>query len=223
MISAAIQAWGRRMADRVVGPLRRTPVTPNALTVVGLLLNLITALILAQGWLVAGGFALLFAGLFDMLDGALARVKGAGSTFGAFFDSTLDRLAEAAVGVGLAWHFMNTGPADRLPLLLTYLTIVGSLLISYARARAEGLGLECKVGLVARPERVLILALGLLAGSIGIIVALGILTVSTFGTVAQRIYHVWKVTQPPAMALSGQQPRPSTDQGRLTKKRVVSS
>jgi CDP-diacylglycerol--glycerol-3-phosphate 3-phosphatidyltransferase len=224
MIGAAIQAWGRRMADRLVGPLRRTRVTPNALTIVGLLLNLLTALILAQGWLLAGGLALLFAGLFDMLDGALARVKGAGSTFGAFFDSTLDRLAEAAVGLGLAWHFMNAGSAGHLPLLLTYLTIVGSLMISYARARAEGLGLECKVGLVARPERVLILALGLLAGPVGTVVALAILTVSTFGTVGQRIYHVWQATQPPSVDQADQQQPYSLKQKRhLAKKRVVSS
>ncbi|GAC1402388.1 MAG: CDP-alcohol phosphatidyltransferase family protein [Chloroflexota bacterium] len=196
MFGARLQAWGRRMADRIVGPLGSTGITPNSLTLVGFMLNLIAAVILAGGHLVWGGVALLVAGLFDMLDGALARVQRAGSTFGAFFDSTLDRLAEATVGLGLAWHFMGLGPAGRVPLLLVYLMIVGSLMISYARARAEGLGLECKVGLVARPERVVILALGLLLGAAGTVVALGILTLATLGTVGQRIYHVWRISQP---------------------------
>jgi len=237
MFGAAMQAWGRRMADRVMGPLSRTAVTPNTLTVLGLVLNLLTAMILAQGWLFAGGVGLLVAGVFDMFDGALARVKGAGSTFGAFFDSTLDRLAEAVVLLGLAWHFMNSSGAERVgAATLAYLTIIGSLMISYARARAEGLGLECKVGLVARPERVIILALGLLLtppfGPSAVIAALIALTVSTFGTVAQRIYHVWKATLPAveAPATSGigagrprvQQPAPAQPESGVGKKRAVS-
>ena len=221
MFGARIQVWGRRMADHIVGPLSQTGITPNILTVIGLLLNLLTAVILTQGWLLAGGVALLIAGVFDMFDGALARVQDTGSTFGAFFDSTLDRLAEAAVGLGLAWHFMNDGSSDRLSLFLVYLMIVGSLMISYARARAEGLGLDCKVGLVARPERVIILAIGLLLGPIGTMIALLVLAVATFSTVAQRIYHIWKVTKPldkPASLRDAQQAKAN---GRVSKKRVV--
>lgn len=203
MFSTDMQAWGRRIADMIVGPLARTSITPNMLTVVGLMLSALTALILAQGWFLVGGLLLLVSGVFDMFDGALARVQNSRSTFGAFFDSTLDRLAEAGVGLGVAWYYLAqiavVPPAQRtgfeVNAMLVFVMIVGSLMISYTRARAEGLGLECKIGLVARPERVVILALGLLFGHTTTVLALVLLAVSTLGTTLQRIYHVWATIQ----------------------------
>ena len=194
MINKEIQAWGRRLANRVVAPLAASRVTPNMLTVIGLALSLLTALIIALGHLTLGGALLLCSGIFDMFDGALARVTGKTSTFGAFFDSTLDRIAEAAIGLGLLWYYTATPHHNALDATLLYLSIIGALMISYARARAEGLQLECKVGLMARPERVIALSIGLLLGPAVTPWLLLLLAVSTWATVIQRIHHIWRET-----------------------------
>ncbi len=205
MISPELQAIFRRLVQYLAGPLARSPLTPNTVTIIGLLLNILTGAVLAFGHFILGGALVLFAGAFDMLDGALARARGGGSQFGAFFDSTLDRLSEGVIYLGLlAWFSLHQ---DTDTVIIIYLVILGSLLISYARARAEGLGLECKVGLLARPERVILLGGALLldgsrigslpAGDI-LRVVLGGLTVLTFFTLAQRIWHIWRVTLPQA-------------------------
>jgi CDP-diacylglycerol--glycerol-3-phosphate 3-phosphatidyltransferase len=136
---------------------------------------------------------LLLAGSFDMLDGALARVTSQQSTFGAFLDSLLDRYSEAAILLALIYQF--TIRHDTLPVVLVYIAAVGSLLISYARARAEGLGIETKVGIAPRPERVIILGLGLLISEDTTIAALVILAVLTHVTAIQRLYDVWRQTR----------------------------
>lgn len=194
MINKELQAWGRRLANSIVAPLAASRVTPNMLTVLGLGLSLVTALILALGHLTLGGALLLFAGIFDMFDGALARVTGKASAFGAFFDSTLDRIAEAAIGLGLLWYYTATPHHNAVGAALLYLSIIGALMISYARARAEGLGLECKVGLMARPERVIALSVGLLLGAAVTPWVLALLALTTWATVIQRIRHVWAAT-----------------------------
>jgi CDP-diacylglycerol--glycerol-3-phosphate 3-phosphatidyltransferase len=136
---------------------------------------------------------LLLAGSFDMLDGALARLTSQQSTFGAFLDSLLDRYSEAAILLALIFQF--TIRHDTLPVVLVYIVAVGSLLISYARARAEGLGIECKVGIAPRPERVIILGLGLLFREDTTIAALIILAILTHITAMQRLYYVWRQTR----------------------------
>lgn len=192
MINKDLQDWGRRLANAIVAPLAASRVTPNMLTVMGLLLNLVTAAVIAAGHAGIGGGLLLVAGIFDMFDGALARVTGKASAFGAFFDSTLDRIAEAGIGLGLLWYYNahHNGPGATL----LYLVVIGSLMISYARARAEGLNIECKVGLMARPERVIALAVGLMLGPTVTLWVLAFLALSTWGTVLQRIIHVWRET-----------------------------
>ncbi len=185
-------------------PLAGLGITPNTLTVLGLLLSILTAFIIAQGWLLAGGLLVLFAGIFDMLDGAMARARNAASTFGAFFDSTLDRYSESIILFGLLCYALREpGLQDRFwpfgyeqPWLiaLIYIAVVGSLMVSYAKARAEGLGLECKTGLLARPERVVILAIGLLTGAV--IWALMVLAIFSNVTAVERIVHIWRVTHP---------------------------
>src|SRR5437763_6823127 len=192
MINKQIQAGARRLATAVVTPLAASRVTPNMLTVVGLLLSLVTGAVIALGYLGIGGALLLVAGIFDLFDGALARVMARVSAFGAFFDSTLDRIAEAGIGLGLLVYYSTHHSASGTTLL--YLVIVGSLMISYARARAEGLHIECKVGLMARPERVIALAIGLLLGPAIMLWALALLAITTWGTVLQRIVHVWQET-----------------------------
>jgi CDP-diacylglycerol--glycerol-3-phosphate 3-phosphatidyltransferase len=192
-----IEARVRRISMRLMSPVARSRVTPNTLTVVGLLLNVLTAVVIGGGYLFASGVLLLFAGIFDMADGALARVKNAASQFGDFLDANLDRLAEASIGLGLLWHAM--AKSDDLQVGLIYAVVLGSVLISYARARAEVLHLDCEVGLMARPERIVILAVGLIlaqaTNEVALTIILAVLCLSTYYTVAQRIVHVYRITR----------------------------
>ncbi len=186
--------WGKTPARRAVEPLLRrligTRISPNVLTVVGLALNLGVAAVLGSGRLVLGGFLVLGAGAFDMLDGTLARLSGRTTRFGAFLDSTLDRYSEAIILLGLLVAYLS--PPRTPEVLLIFVTLVGSYMISYARARAEGLGLDCEVGWLPRPERIFLLALGLIIGQV--LPMLIILAVLTNFTAAQRIVHVWRLT-----------------------------
>jgi len=200
-----IEARVRRISMRLIRPVAGSRVSPNMLTVVGLLLNVVCALVIAGGYLFASGVLLLFAGIFDMADGALARVKNASSQFGDFLDATLDRLAEASVGLGLLWHALAR--SDDVQVGLIYAVVLGSVMISYARARAEVLRLDCEVGIMARPERIVILAVGLILAQAtretALTVILAVLCLSTYYTVAQRIVHVWRITKQPPVDIQG--------------------
>lgn len=191
MINERLQDWGRAQARRVAAWLRWTGLTPNMLTIIGLLLNVVVAAILARGYLFVGGILVIAAGLFDLLDGAMARVTERTSPFGAFLDSTLDRYSEAILYFGLLIYLLDTADARR-GALLTFATFVGSIMVSYARARAEGLGYKLQNGLLARPERIIILAAGLILGYP--IFALWFLAIFTNVTAAQRIYTLWATT-----------------------------
>lgn len=170
--------------------LGRLGVTPNQLTVLGVALNAGVGAVIALGHVQLGGFLLILTSLFDLLDGALAKATGRGSKFGAFLDSTLDRYSEGCVLLGLLWLAVQRNQA--LDIYLIYVVILGSLMVSYTRARAEGLGLECRVGLLGRPERIAVLCLGLMLNlSQG---ALAILAIFTHLTALQRILHVRRVT-----------------------------
>src|SRR5712692_174292 len=205
MISRHIQQRVRQLVTSIMRPLAGLGITPNTLTVLGLLLSILTAFIIAQGWLFACGLLVLFAGIFDMFDGAMARARNAATTFGAFFDSTLDRYSESIILFGLLFYALREpGLQDRFwpfgneqpwLIVLIYIAVVGSLMVSYAKARAEGLGLECKTGLLARPERVVILAIGLLTGAV--IWALVILAIFSNVTTVERIVHIWRATRQP--------------------------
>ncbi len=164
MFGPGLQMYVRRIAETIVRPLAALGLTPNMATLLGLLFNGVAAATIATGNLRIGGVILLFAGAFDMVDGALARVRNQKTTFGAFFDSTLDRFSEGIVLLGVivfALTRLPASPATTWLVALTYIAGLSSLMVSYIRARAEGLGLECKSGLMARPERVLLLAAGL--------------------------------------------------------------
>lgn len=191
MINERLQEWGRVQARRAAEWLRWTGLTPNALTIIGLLLNCIVAVVLGQGYLLLGGILVLGAGLFDLLDGAMARITGQITPFGSFLDSTLDRYSEVLLYGGLLFYIIGT-PDARVGTLLIYLTICGSIMVSYARARAEALGYKLQVGLLARPERIIILAAGLILGHP--IWALWLLAIFTNVTTIQRIYHLWSTT-----------------------------
>ena len=189
----------------IVRPLAGLGITPNTLTVIGLILSILTAVVLAKGFFLAGGLLVLFAGIFDMFDGAMARARNASTTFGAFFDSTLDRYSECIILFGLLVfalqklviqeRFWPSQIDQSWMIILIFIATVGSFMVSYAKARAEGLGLECKTGLLARPERVVILAIGLLTGAV--IWALFILAIFSNVTAIERIVHVWRVARQP--------------------------
>jgi CDP-diacylglycerol--glycerol-3-phosphate 3-phosphatidyltransferase len=165
--------------------------TPNMLTVIGLALNALVALIIGFDHPRLGGALLLVASAFDMLDGAVARATGKTSKFGAFLDSTLDRYSEALVIGGVLVYLLDTGDA-RTGAILAFASGIGSLMISYARARAEAVGYGASVGLLARPERVILLALFLIIGHP--IIALWILAIATQITALTRIVHVYRLS-----------------------------
>lgn len=183
-------------ARQITGPiaqvLSKSKVTPDVLTWLGLIINIAAATVIAYNHLIIGGVLVLVSGLFDILDGALARLTNKTSRFGALLDSTFDRLSEAAIFVGLL--ILYTGRGEILMPMLISLAMVGSFLTSYVRARAEGLGLDCQTGLLTRAERVIILVLGLVFSQI-LVIALAILVVLSFVTVGQRMVHVWTETK----------------------------
>ncbi len=171
--------------------LARVRVHPNLVSVAGFLGVATAGLAIALGKPLAGGVLLALFGPLDAVDGLLARRTNQVSTFGAFLDSTLDRYAEIALFLGLTYYFLRQ---DSTPgVLLSFLTLTGSLMVSYARARAEGLGLSCKVGLFTRFERLLALTLGLITG--WLIPVLALLALLTHFTALQRILHVRRTSR----------------------------
>ena len=189
---AELKRWSRGAAVGPAVALGRLGLSPNALTVIGSVLTACVGLLLAQGWFLAAGLCLWLFSLTDTLDGALARATGRVSAFGAFLDSVCDRYAEAGVFLGLVWWYQSIG--DALGLALTYLSIIGSLMVSYARARAEGVGFQAaEVGWLQRPERIVLLGVGFLLASIqpaALLVVLAALALLTTLTVLQRVRHV---------------------------------
>lgn len=148
-------------------------ITPNIITTTGLVLNILAAVLLVYGgvqhprelsYLGWSGGIILFAGLFDMMDGRVARLGNMSSVFGALYDSVLDRYSELVTLFGIFYWLILSGYT--MGSILTFVALVGSIMVSYVRARAEGLALECKVGLMQRPERVVLTALGAISASV---------------------------------------------------------
>ena len=183
-----------RITDPIVRILSKSGITPNALTLSNLALNIFAAYVVATGYFLLGGVLVLVSGLFDLLDGALARFTKQTTKFGAILDSTVDRISEAAILCGLLiWYVPQEGAS--LKIVLIFVVLIGSFLVSYIRARAEGLGWQCQVGLFTRAERVIVLAIGLLINQIwvhSVFVALCVLAVFVFITVIQRLVYLWK-------------------------------
>ncbi|HZK74174.1 MAG TPA: CDP-alcohol phosphatidyltransferase family protein [Clostridia bacterium] len=192
MFTTRFEAWIRRQAERLMSVLGRIPVTPNQITVVGVGLTFVAAVLAALGYLRWAGVVLIFAGTFDILDGALARSSGRSYPYGAFLDSTLDRYSEGAIYIGLAAYFASMdGPLQRWLLLATVAALAGSFLVSYVRARAQSLGFTCESGLFARPERVVATVVGLIFGGVVLYVVVFLLAILTNLTALQRIREVW--------------------------------
>jgi CDP-diacylglycerol---glycerol-3-phosphate 3-phosphatidyltransferase len=216
-LSSAIGAACKRVLDAIVRTIARSRlITPNILTLVGLLINVYCAWLYGTGHFFLGGLVLILANLFDMLDGSVARIQGRVTKFGAFFDSVIDRYSDTIVFVGIMiFYARDTRYHSTLYVALTGIVLIGSVLISYTRARAEGVNIECKVGFLERPERVVLIIIGSLTevsqstydavANVSPVAAqlmfykmravMWVMAVLSHWTVIHRVYHTWREFQ----------------------------
>ncbi len=191
-----LSSWLNHRLDPIVYKLSpkksSRAIHPNILTVLGCLTNLAAGIVFGFGWVFWGGILVLIGGFFDMLDGAVARQESRVTPFGGFLDSVLDRYADQFVLFGVLVYFVK---GNALPwVIMTAIAIIGTTATPYARARAENVIASCRVGVLERPERVIILAAGALFGYLNI--AILVIMVFTHLTVAQRISHTYRETRP---------------------------
>jgi len=201
IVSARAKESGRAILAPVVRLAMALHLTPNTITVIGLVLTIIASALVGLGYLLAGAAVLTAGSLLDAVDGALARAQGSGTAFGGFLDSTLDRSGEAIIYIGIGAWLLSSQAEPAGPMLALMIALAGSFLVSYSHARAQGIGLAADVGLAPRTERLILViagiflaGLGFSAGLIGILVIVATLTVAT---VIQRIWHVWRLSQTP--------------------------
>jgi CDP-diacylglycerol---glycerol-3-phosphate 3-phosphatidyltransferase len=169
--------------------------TPNAISLMGLVGNLVAAFLVTQRLFFLAGIAFILGSVMDTMDGRYSRMSGKGTLFGAFLDSTLDRIEEGIVITAIAGYFASRG--EDFAAAMCVLAVLGSLMVSYTRARAEALGVECKVGIATRPVRVVLLSIGLIfakGAGIGdfelLAPAIYVIAGLTIFTVFQRVWHV---------------------------------
>jgi CDP-diacylglycerol--glycerol-3-phosphate 3-phosphatidyltransferase len=197
MLSNLVRRRAQAFLNSIALALNALGLSPNALTLIGFGAMCLIGLILANGYMALGGVLIVVAGIFDALDGSLARLTNRVSKFGAFLDSTTDRFAEGAIFLGIMFWYLQHGMT--FVAYLIYLTLLGSLMVSYARARAEGIGVECKEGMMTRFERISLLVIGLVLtavfGDTPILVVLAILAIFTNLTAVQRMWLVYRATK----------------------------
>ena len=200
---SVLPAWVKESGRAILEPIVRLAIalhlTPNTITVIGLGITLVASILVASGWLILGAAILTAGSLLDAVDGALARAQGGGTAFGSFLDSTLDRVGESILYIGVGAWLLRTQTDPVLPVIALMVALAGSFVVSYAHARAQGIGHAANVGLAPRTERlVLVIAgialagLGFVEGLVAILVGIAVLTVVT---VFQRIRHVWRLSQ----------------------------
>ena len=205
--ASVLPEWVKEAGRAVLAPVVRLAIalhlTPNTITVIGLLITIVASIMVANGLLLPGAIILTAGSLLDAVDGALARAQGGGTAFGSFLDSTLDRAGEATLFIGIGAWMLSSLDAPTWPMLALMLALAGSFLVSYSHARAEGIGLAANVGLAPRTERLVIVIAGVaLAGlgfSAGLIGAVVIIAALTMATVVQRIWHVWRLSEGAAL------------------------
>ncbi len=196
-----LSQWVRERAENVLNfaarGLASAGFSPNTLTLIGFGAMCGIGVILALGYWAFGGILIIVAGLFDSLDGTLARLTNRMTPFGAFLDSTTDRFAEGALFLGIMYSFLQRGIV--VAAYLVFLAMIGSLMVSYARARAEGIGVKCSEGMLTRFERIAILVIGLLLtvffGDAPLLIALALIAIFANLTAAQRMWLVYRATQ----------------------------
>jgi len=190
-LTGAIGTGSKWLLDKIVGVLAATGVNPNFLTFLGLVVNFVAAANFALGYFRIGALIIFFAGFLDILDGQVARRQNRVTAFGAFYDSTLDRYADMALYMGLLVYYSVSG---RTPyVVLAAVATAGSVMVSYARARAESLIPQCKVGFMERPERLVLLIIGGLMNRMGAV--LWVIAVVSTITVIDRIVFTWQETR----------------------------
>ncbi|MBN2076648.1 MAG: CDP-alcohol phosphatidyltransferase family protein [Dehalococcoidales bacterium] len=182
------------LTPAIVRLLSRTGIAPNTITVFGFLVTLGAAALILTGNQFAAGFVVIAAGFFDMLDGSLARNTNQVTRFGGILDSTLDRLSEAALLVSILVVFGINGSIPGI--WITSIALVSSMMVSYIRSRAESAGIDCEVGIFTRPERIIVLSIGLLLSGFdnALLITLGIVSLFSVITIIQRLLHAWKLT-----------------------------
>lgn len=190
-ISGVLGTGGTWILNSIVNMLARARVNPNVLTLIGLFINIFASILFAKGMFTLAGLVVLFAGIFDMVDGEVARRTGRVTRFGAFFDSVIDRYSDVILLLGLVvWY----AKVDRiLYATLVVFSLIGSIMTSYTRARAESLIPACKAGFLERPERIVLLIIGALANRLG--AAVWVMAVLSNWTVSQRIWYTWQETK----------------------------
>ncbi len=213
MLGEQIGNVGTRAADAIVRAIASLRPNPNHLTFAGLLINVAAGIIFGFGYFFVGGLVLLFANIFDILDGKIARYTNRVTKFGAFFDSVMDRYSDIIVLLGIIIYYSrDTVAHSTLYVALTGIGLVGSVLVSYTRARAENLISGCKVGFLERPERVVLLIVGSLT-EIGpqnnlflhkMHAVIWVLAVLSHWTVLHRVYHTWRELEREAIEAKAQ-------------------
>jgi CDP-diacylglycerol--glycerol-3-phosphate 3-phosphatidyltransferase len=197
MLSILIRQRAQALLDIIARGLGAIGLTPNALTIIGFLMMCGIGAVLATGNFALGGALIIAAGIFDALDGTLARLTNRVTAFGAFLDSTTDRFAEGAVFFGLLYAYLQRGMT--FVTYLVFFALLGSLMVSYARARAEGIGVQCKDGFLTRFERIALLVIGLIItaffGDAPLLIVLGFLAIFTNVTAVQRMWLVYRATR----------------------------
>ena len=201
MFTGSIGRGGQRIIDAMVRWLAHGHINPNILTVIGVSLNVGCGVLFGTGRFFWAGIALIVANLFDMLDGQVARLSGRVTRFGGFLDSSLDRLSDMVIFVGLMiFYARNTELHSTLNVFLAGAGLMGSVMVSYASARAESLIPKCDVGFLKRPERVVLFIIGALSTHPGsnnffanrMPAVLWVLAIGSYWTFAHRMYHTWR-------------------------------
>jgi CDP-diacylglycerol--glycerol-3-phosphate 3-phosphatidyltransferase len=187
-ITGQIGAGGKRIVDSIVNLLASLRVHPNILTLIGLIVNIFAMILFAKGIFVWAALVIMFAGIFDMVDGEVARRTKRVTKFGAFFDSVIDRYSDMLLLLGLIIWYAKIGRI--LYVWLTGLVLIGSVLTSYTRARAESLIPSCKVGFLERPERIVLLIIGAVTDRMAAV--LWVMAILSNWTVSQRIWYTWR-------------------------------
>jgi len=179
--------------DRPIDLFIRLNIHPNFFTILGLLIAILAAIFYAVGDIRLGGAFVLLAGMSDTFDGKIARKQGIASKFGAVFDSSLDRYAEFLMFLGLGAYFLQRGDqVSVITAIVAFVALIGSVMVSYVRARAEGIGYECKVGVMQRAERIVFTGVSSLIHPIALMVVIWIIAVLANITAIQRLHYVWK-------------------------------
>ncbi len=198
MLSRGIGEGGKFLLDPIIRGISLTRIHPNVLTALGLVINIVAAVLFAGGHMLAGGLVVLGASIFDFADGKVARNTNRATSFGAFFDSVIDRYSDLALYIGLLVHYARS---DRmLYVVLVAVVMTGSVMVSYTRSRAECILPSCKVGFLERPERVVLIIIGALANRMAPV--LWVIAVLSNVTVIHRCFYTWQETQKDRMSTS---------------------